>query len=705
MARVYLPCTRAFLYSVMEDFSQQATYTIEEIRTKFATRSLPDWDSPPYGPFIGELVTWEQWREAFPPKQKTKTLEPSNESYLEERERYRQALSWTGDPFQATILPFAAYLEPAGYTALGKMASPVTKSYQRLVPRTYALALALYASLPQRSVWGHQERAKGVKAPWLTVTAGKRIDAKRKDGTKYQFPQQAMSLLDILKMLGNADFYSLANKDVPFGRPIQVRHVRTDIDLDRMFREDHYDHHPDLVDEIHLVRRIYAAFGLTAYIFRTGNRGIQAVAPIPPTDRREASLLTECVRTVLAGTRLHLSCATDFQTNLDGLMRIPLGRHGLTESLALFLGEDGFVLPPDQQVECVLASFCSIPEMDMGWAEEARPRLAQATSPDRAIKKNQLGKIVADLPDNPLIKTFLSACREFDVRNWNEVCTHTTLDILEESNVDAPDGKLDLCTHTTPSLVEAAEGDGLNVAGRKSIWKSPNKLKEIGQAILDGKFDPGASYPYYMNLNGGRNAIGWALVLHDGDLQKAEDDLIERAKKVGGLPGAVEDRIGLIKRLIPLNDTYERFQKRAEMFKHRALDGDVLDSETLLAEAFIAALAEKRRNSSQRIKAFQPKALAAIGHIIELAQLAARSSQDGLVRISTGTLAAQITQRWPECEVSKSSVVKLMEWITAGEENCLLKALEVFYKPMRVTEPTVYELGSGIWDLVPVELK
>ena len=158
-ACVHLPSTWAFLYSVMETYSPQAAFTIDEIRTRFASRRAFDWDCAEFGPFLDTPITWKQYYQAFPPPQKAKVWEPSNESHLAEQERYRQALSWTADPFHATILPFAAYLEPAGYAALGEMTSPVTKSYQRLVPRTYALALALYDSLPQRSLWGQQELA------------------------------------------------------------------------------------------------------------------------------------------------------------------------------------------------------------------------------------------------------------------------------------------------------------------------------------------------------------------------------------------------------------------------------------------------------------------------------------------------------------------------------------------------------------------
>ena len=711
MARVHLPSTRAFLSLVMENCSQQAVCIIDEIRAKF-TYGLPDWHCNADEPFIGEPITWSQYHEAFPPPPKQEAWEPSNESHLEEQKRYRQALSWTADPFQATILPFAAYLEPEGHAALAKMTVPVTKSYQRLVPRTYALALALFEALPQRLIWGQQQRAKGTKAPWLTATAGKWIDARRKDGTNYQFPQQAMSLLNILKALTNSDSYAVANKDIPIGQNIKVKHVRTDIDLDWTFREDHDNHLPDLAEEVQLVRSIYAAFGLTAFVFRTGGRGIQAVASIPPMDCREASFLTECIRTVLAGTCLHPSRATDFQTSLDGLMRLPLGRHGLTDSLALFLGDDGLILPLDKQAESALAAFCSVPTMDFSWAEEARPTLTRMMSSDRAIKANQLQQIVLDLPNNPLVKTFLLACHEFDVKDWNQtevssdVCTHTTL-CFGQTDERALN---ELCTHTALLLEEKADEDiadcnDLKSVNGKAIWQSPRKLKGIGQAILDEGFEPGNSFRYYMNINGGKNAIGWALVVHDGDLQKAEDDLIAQAKEVGGLHGAVEDRIGLIKRLVPQNNTYERFEKRAKMFKHRALEGVVLESETRLAEAFTAALAEKRRSSSQHIKTFQPKSLAAIGHIVELVQLAARSSEDGLVRVSTGTLAAQITHRWPGCNVGKSAIVKLMEWITAGFGNCMLTALVVVYKPKRATEPTVYELGHGVWNLVPVEME
>lgn len=614
----------------------------------------------------------------------------------------RQRLLWSADPFTDTLLPFATYLEPEGYAALRAMKSRVTKSYQRHVPRTYALAEALHQSLPQKSVWGQQARARGAKAPWRTVTAGKWIEGKRKDGTIYRFPEETMSLLDVLKALTDPDAHAVGNKDASSGPNALVRHVRIDIDMDRTFREDALDFHlADLVAEIRLVRRVYAAFGLTAHIFRTGNRGIQAVAPIPPTDRREASLLTECVRTVLAGTRLHLTRATDFQTSLDGLMRLPLGRHGLTDSLALFLGDDGLILPPDQQVESTLAAFCHVPDMDMDWAEETRLLLTLRLAPYQAVKADRFRQIVSEMPDIALIKTFHSACQEFQVRDWEEVCTHTTPVLL--GNIKGMrDG-----SHTEASIPITADAvtnseDGQGKPPRKtSTWKSPNKLKEIGRAILDGEFEAGSSYHYYMNTNGGKNAIGWALVVHEGDQQAAEGELVDQAERVGGTVEAVNDRIGLIKRLIPKNDTYERFQQRAKMFKHRALDGDVLEAKTYLAKEFVTALVEKRRTSPQGIKAFQPKALIVIRHIIELVQLAVRISEDGLVRVSTGTLAAQITHRWPEAVVGKSGVVKLLRWITAGDENCLVDALRVVYRPKRVTEPTVYELGPGITDLIP----
>ncbi len=420
-----------------------------EIRTRFP-HGLPDWECTDEKPFVGESITWEQYREAFPPPQKSEVWELSKVGHLEEQERYNQALAWTAAPFADTILPFAAYLEPEGYAALRAMSSPVTKSYQRLVPRIYALAEALYDSLPQKAVWGQQERAKGAKAPWRTVTAGKWIKGKRKNGTTYRFPEEAMSLLDVLKALTDPDAPAVGNKDISGGANALVRHVRIDIDMAWTFREDGLDFHlADLAEEIGLVRRIYAAFGLTVYIFRTGNRGIQAVAPIPSMDRREASLLTECVRTVLAGTRHHPTRATDFQTSLDGLMRLPLGRHGLMDSLALFLGGDGLVLPPDQQVESTLAAFCTIPEMSMAWAEDAQTRLSCLQAPTRAIKADQLRQIILDMPDNGLVQTFISACSKFQVRDWDEVYTHTT-PVLLASTEETYDREVpELCTHTT----------------------------------------------------------------------------------------------------------------------------------------------------------------------------------------------------------------------------------------------------------------
>jgi len=81
-------------------------------------------------------------------------------------------------------------------------------------------------------------------------------------------------------------------------------------------------------------------------------------------------------------------------------------------------------------------------------------------------------------------------------------------------------------------VVKTAEDDGLNVAGRKSgSRRGSSKGNRAGNPeCLSSSLARG--YTYYMNLNGGKEPGGWAVVLHDGLIFKeAGDYLIERGKR------------------------------------------------------------------------------------------------------------------------------------------------------------------------------
>ena len=612
---------------------------------------------------------------------------------------------WVDDPFADIKFPFGAFLEPAGYATIQAMRKPNTRSYRRHMPRTTALARTIYDALPEVDVWGRQ-RPKH-EAAWETITAGEWVQGVSK-GRPYGFQQKPMAEWDILKMLTDPDSRSLANKDTLGGKYSRVRHIRIDIDMDDVFQYDGEDHFPELQAEIALVHEVFSAFGLGVQIFRTGNRGIQAVASTPFLDRSAAWVLTECVRTVLGDSRRRTWDAADFQTSLQGLMRLPFGLHRWSGSLALFLSRDGGILPVDDQVTAFVDAFVSRPEdYDAAWAEEMRSRLG----PTDKTPSITLAEVVAEFPRSSLVRTFLSACDQFDVEGWEkQSVTHTkggyqqqALDGTESAMVSAtgaePGVPSESVTHTKGE--KENNGNGTALALRSStLGASPAKLKQIGWDILNAGFEPGASFEYYVNVMKGvkgKNAIGWALVVHDGDREAAKAWLDEQAERVGGSTADIVQRKALTAWGVENNDTHERFQQRKIAARHREFHGKVTEIDTEAAQRIVSVLpALRQERDDVKRKTFRQDSLVVIGHILELMMAAARESPEGLIPVSDRTLAAEISRRWPEAATNAMTVSRQMAWVTKGHADCLIGALEVVEAPKKVTLPTVYKLGLGL---------
>lgn len=173
--------------------------------------------------------------------------------------------TWSDDPFSLIQVPFGALLEPEGYAVMRGLGQRRTTSYAARMPRTYAVAQAMYDSVVVRGVWGrHLRPTKGIAkkdehgrsrldVTWLTHTAGRWIEKKnRKEGSETGqakvdasdekkggdgFPDSPLVLLDVIKTLADPDAHAVGNKDVwDWRRPhLMVRNVRIDIDLNRVF--------------------------------------------------------------------------------------------------------------------------------------------------------------------------------------------------------------------------------------------------------------------------------------------------------------------------------------------------------------------------------------------------------------------------------------------------------------------------------------
>lgn len=613
--------------------------------------------------------------------------------------------TWTEDPFKYISLPFGHFLEPDGYAAIRQMQKPSVRSFARLMPRTANLAQSLLAGLPQTDVWGKHlrgrpsgkdERGRSLAdVSWATVTAGKWINVRDRS-----FPQKQMNVMNVLNMLANPEVHALGNQDRHGNRYTPVRHVRIDIDMDATFDREHRD---NLQGEISLCRRVFAAFGLDCHVMRTGNRGIQAIACIPETCRFTASIITEFVRTVLRdGRGIRRWQAKDFQISLEGLMRLPLGRHAWTGSLAVFLDpRDAGIFPVEQQVAATLTAFTVPSHMDMTSAE----RLAEwlKSQPERfgplaAI----LPRLVRDNMDNPLVSTFLRMCEENGVPGWagtsRHSCLHVAGELESHTNFSVPE------TSSTPDAEAKDLGERLSRSqtGIMRTRCSAPGLKKIAWSILNAGFALGEAYLYYTNRTvagvKGKNAVGWALVAFDGDRLQAQEWLGAQAEQVPALRETdIADRKRYIAFAVAANDTFERYCRRRTILKHRNLAGEIHEEETAIARLVVGRLPDLRREkSAQRTKVFQPQALDVIGHVVELVLMGIRQSPDSVISVSHGTLAAEIAGRWPASAVSRGALARHMAWIVTGEPSCIFEGLAVVAKPQRAMDPTVYRLDREL---------
>ncbi len=413
MARVNLPNTRALLYSVMENSSQPAVYTIEEIRTKFPY-GLPDWNCTADEPFVGESVTWEHWREAFPPPPKPNLQPPSEfETSDQVSAPDRDPTVWTPCIFDAHTQPAAFYLDPDGWNQIMKLGSRNCKHWQKFCPNTYAVATALFDGLVQHDLWGYHRGKK----QWVTVTAGLRPEDKKKldkkpelllaeaeqagskqkdDKPKRDWPDKPMTLINVLNALGNPGKNALGSTDArlnvyerneiwrhPF-YATRVRRLQIDVDMDPAWNwGDPVRDQGEVSNEISREAALIKGLGLMPHFFKTGGRGHQIVVPIPTLDRSVASLLVLMIRYLLAEGKMpkkkpkHKRLEVD-KSNLDCLVRLPLGRHAETQAVAWMIDPDTTtVLPPNQQAEAVARAW-NYGEHGCEMLEESREALAMA---------------------------------------------------------------------------------------------------------------------------------------------------------------------------------------------------------------------------------------------------------------------------------------------------------------------------------------
>ncbi len=606
---------------------------------------------------------------------------------------------WTPDPFDLHHAPFGKLLEPDGYATMCDRQSGTVKAYAKFMPMTMHLATAIFRSLACHDVWGEHrvtkkvagtaETDEGFRKPktdisWTTYTAGKSVLIKHGKRAGRKFPMQAMCLLDVIKALASPDHYAVGNKDTGIMPHTLLQQVRIDIDLDYVFERKILDF---LQAQVTQAKAVFAAFGLTAEVMRTGNRGIQVLATIPPMPRFMASVVVHALRHVLQGAAPLEWRAEDYQSNLDGLMRLPLGRHAFTGNVAWMLGDDARVLPVGRQASAIHTALCAPSTMNTEWMDEIHELLLSCRyRPEAKLADGILAILAEAIPHNGIVTALEEACQQFDVPF-----------VLRPRVVAVPTIMLD-------AEQVAPDKDAACAPSRSSIPVD----KRRARAIFNAGYKEGESYQYHMikTADGkrGKNGIGMALILTDGDVEEARQMLHQQAQEMPAeSESAVNARISRVNFYLnldadglPYNKTYHRLQALLAAQKHKALDGFVMPEETERAVKATAHLAEVRRISRHRVKTFQPKALAIIQHLLELLQMETRCSGDGTARVSYRTLAAEISSRWPDDATNSTDVSRQMEWITPNSK-CLFHAVDIAEVPASRFEAIAYTLSARFY--------
>ncbi len=654
-----------------------------------------------------ELEDWsENWDAA-----RQNVPEPSPEdriSFYEEQDQGKRKLwlefpevswpnttAWSSGLFDRHTLPAAHYLDPRGYERMMALKGRTTEHWRQACPVTFAVAEALYTNVPNKTVWGRQFGHK----KWATFTQGKWPDRKcgRNTGSsatgsshskrRGRWPDAGMAMIDVLNALGNPDRFALGNTDTrlkqedwadeaawEFDR-IPVTHVqqlRFDVDMER----DHEARNQKgIAEELHLEQGILASLGYKAHFFRTGNRGHQIVIPTPPLDRSVASLLVLMIRYALTMVQRPPSQVVIDKSNLDCLLRMPLGRHGSSGSVGWMVDPvQGQNLAPECQAQAVIEAWkyrgsgCELAEADAEMLGLALDDMLYDSDRDIAEgysdcqRFDLLSETLAAVPELPSLSAFRAACEQWHIRPPGFTTVSAAVG-FDDSGADGP-------LSPAPS-----DEDG----GRDDPGETPEPSRprtQVGKgwarSIIESGFQPGDFWNWAHAS--GQNAIGAAIVYCNGDREHAERLLLQMADSEDGSHEDKADRRRWIEWAVVRNNI-EVYQDSPVRRDHLDLRGSVLADETERAKKVVDELILRLQVSSRTRRVFSAGALVTLRHLVELIQLEARNCALGVMRLSSRTLDAAIRERWPADATSHRDVSRQLKWVVAGPD-CLFCALE-----------------------------
>ena len=211
--------------------------------------------------------------------------------------------------------PFLAYTDPDAYHLLINQNRRKEASFNRIsIKPELDEVFHLLGTHDSYAVNYHWKRS----GAWATKTAGR--------GERY--PVQPFRAIDFLNVLlgeyRSGTAIALTDKHNP-----TVSTIRIDYDFDRYSSNGVLRLTKEIQDKL-------ASIGLDCFFFCTGNRGIQAIIPLP------SALPITVARQMWVRLKAYLSTniATLDKSCLDSFLRLPLGIHASSNNLGLYMSPE-----------------------------------------------------------------------------------------------------------------------------------------------------------------------------------------------------------------------------------------------------------------------------------------------------------------------------------------------------------------------------
>lgn len=547
---------------------------------------------------------------------------------------------------------FAFHFENAGFSELCGLSKWTLAAYRRCVPRTFAIAEAMFENTTMRNAWGTQIEP----GRWSYEKAGNEINARF--GTRYGEPIQ---LLDILKHLTGRGGYARGTSDEPEAEhsfdpksnlwlPNPVRVLRIDLDDDDAWRKR--DRKQVLAD-IRSQKIATEAFGLPNSVFATGNRGVQLVAPLPtPVPPSVASVLMYGLRAALKarGGAYSQPCAD----NLNSIMRLPGGVHADTRALGMWMDPNaGRLYGIEDQARLLLDGFrfrpgdgAHDPKDFAVAARKIQVRLRRDGIKDhQLVNDEQAMQALTEMPNNPISVKWRHAIAMAFGKGVPLNGTLNELDVDQAPEVP----------YTKP---EAPRKGRPAQAGRARDWAE--------QAWREG-FQPGGFWKW-INSGGGKGLLAARILFGD----RAEEELIAKAIETPASSDAkLKHRVARIKRLCrTFREKGQPARPEGEPSQPKVITPPGLPDEECELKA--RELAQSMRNA-------KPKARwrDGVAYAVAIAVYVGIREGQGLYEASLDVIANHALTLGDGTSVSKVNAYQMLARMTDGDSDCIVPAFRL----------------------------